>query len=488
MDFLVPPWEHQKLAIERAKQLDYFALFFEQGTGKTSCLINILRQKFSDDHTPIRTLILCPPIVIENWKREFLRFSRLPENVLIPLYGSSFKRLHKTDIPQDAIYITNYQALLMDKLFERFCKFNFQAVVLDESQKIKTYNSKTTKRVQKLGESAKYRYILSGTPILNTAFDIFPQVTFLDQGQTFGKKFSEFREKYFLDFNRGMPPQKYFPNWKIKPDSLRQIHEAIKPISLRVEKSVCLDLPPLIKQRVDCELTDEQADVYRQLEKEFVAELGRTLGESSTISVDLELTKALRLQQIVTGYVPNSEGVIHEFKPNPRLEGLREVLDGIPNNEKFIIWANFRRNFIDIELLLSSLGISFVSVYGGIQPTKQREFCLQFEQNNKIRCLVGHPKSCGVGVNLTAASYSIFYSRSFSLEDDLQAEARNYRGGSERHGSVTRIDIVTPNTIDEVILEALADKQILSDAILNHYKKKRENPCYRLLPNRTKVC
>lgn len=482
MDFLVSPWEHQKLAIERARELDYFALFFEQGTGKTSTLINILREKFQDETKPLRTLILCPPIVIENWKREILKYSHIAIDKIITLTGSSFFRLSATEHATDSIYITNYQSLLMPKLYQRFLDFKFKVVVLDESHKIKTYNSKTTKMVMKLGEYAKYRYCLTGTPVLNTAFDIFPQMKFLDGGKALGENYFEFRAKYFHDFNAGMPRHVYFPNWKIKPKSTEEINELIKPISARVIKKDCLDLPPLVRQRIDCGLTDEQADVYRTLEREFVAQFQ---GDGGRVVTDLELTKGLRLQQIVSGYCPNEQGVIHEFKDNARIDATRDLLESICGSHKVIIWACFRENFRQLELLCSSLGIAQVSVYGGVSDPTQR--IRQFEEYPSCRVLIGHPKSCGIGVNLTAASYSIFYSRSYSLEDDLQAEARNYRGGSEKHQSITRIDLCTPGTIDEVILEALASKQSLSDALINHFKKKKENPWTNSLPNPVRI-
>lgn len=482
MEYLVAPWEHQRIAIEKARDLDAYALFFEQGTGKTSTLINILRHKFPDEARPLRTLILCPPIVIDNWKREILKYSRIPEGKIVTVTGSAFRRLCATDFAQDAIYITNYQTLLMEKLYQRFLTFGFDVVVLDESHKIKSYNSKTTKNVQALGAKARYRYCLSGTPILNTAFDIWPQIHFLDRGQRFGKSFFAFRQEYFHDFNAGMPRHTYFPNWKIKPDSTSRINAAIGDISSRVLKADCLDLPPLVRQRIDCELTDEQANVYRDLEKEFVADLG-----AGTVVADLELTKGLRLQQIVSGYCPNSEGNIHVFEPNARLRATAELLEQLTGDHKVLIWACFRENFRQLELLCTSLGIKFVSVYGGVDAKLQSQKCSEFESDSRIRVLIGHPKSCGIGVNLTAASYSIFFSRGFSLEDDLQAEARNYRGGSEKHQSITRIDLVTPGTIDEVILEALESKQSLSDAILKHVKQKKENACYRQLPNPVKV-
>jgi SNF2 family DNA or RNA helicase len=471
MDHLIEPWAHQRAAEERAAALDYYALFFEQGTGKTSTMINILRRKFElengNSETPFKTLILCPPIVIDNWKRELLRYSRLKSYEIHTLTGSWFQRLSATDSRHNGIYITNYQALLMEKLYQRFLEFGFRAVILDESHKIKTYNSKTTKRVQELGKLAQYRYCLTGTPVLNTAADMFPQITFLDRGQRFGKSFTAFRQEYFHDFNQHMPRHCYFPNWKMKPDTTARINKIIEPISSRVLKKDCLDLPPLVRQRIDCPMTDEQSRVYRDLEKDFVA----SLSPGTQITADLEITKGLRLQQIVSGYVPDEKEGIHGFRPNSRIEATRELLEGVGPHHKVIIWGCFRENFRQLELLCSEMGIHSVSVFGGLGSEEATKRCHRFETDDRTRVLIGHPKSCGIGVNLTAASYSIFFSRSFDRGDDEQAEARNYRGGSERHGSITRIDLVTPGTIDEVILEALANKQSLSEAILKHYKK-----------------
>jgi len=93
-------------------------------------------------------------------------------------------------------------------------------------------------------------------------------------------------------------------------------------------------------------------------------------------------------------------------------------------------------------------------------------------QSGGVRALIAHPKAGGVGVNLTAAAFSIHYTRNYNLVDDLQAEARNYRGGSEIHNRITRIDIVSPGTIDESIVEALREKKSVQDFILGLKKGK----------------
>jgi SNF2 family DNA or RNA helicase len=91
----------------------------------------------------------------------------------------------------------------------------------------------------------------------------------------------------------------------------------------------------------------------------------------------------------------------------------------------------------------------------------------RFQTDRDCRIMIANQGAGGVGCNLTAASHSIYYSRNFSLEHDLQSEARNYRGGSEIHTKITRIDLVAPDTIDATVLKALADKVNVADAILN---------------------
>lgn len=459
-------WEHQKVAVQRAKPLDYFGLFMEQGTGKSYTLCSIVQDKFKAEGRQLRTLILCPGIVIDNWKQEFKRIPEIDQNTIIPLVNRGEDRLHTfLNAPKDSIFVTNYQALLMPKLFEKMLKDPFEIIICDESQRIKTYNSKTTKALLKLSQRAKYRYALSGTPILNTVSDIFPQIQFLDNGETFGTNFFKFRSEYFVDFNSNMPRHCYFPNWKMKPETPDRIQKAIEPISMRVLKKDCLDLPPLVKQVVHCEMNPEQERIYKELEKDFVSSI-----EGTQIITDMELTKILRLQQIVTGYIPDANDKIRVFKENSRNSALRELFESIGPDHKIIVWACFKQNFRDIELICNDAKLPYVEVHGGISPPNQRKNCEIFSTDGGCRVLIGHPRSAGVGINLTAASYAIFYSRSFSLEDDLQAEARNYRGGSEHHRSITRIDLLSPNTIDEVILEALAAKEQLGAAVLAHYK------------------
>jgi SNF2 family DNA or RNA helicase len=462
------PWAHQRQAVELAEPLNHFAFLMEQGTGKTRAMIDTLSLKYIKHRRILRTLIVGPGIVVNNWINEFKLYSDVPHDRLIPVVGTQVQRLQALNHPaRDAVYITSYTSLLMTSLLTRFCEMGFQIVVLDESQKIKTHNAKTTKAALKVRFGARYRYILTGTPILNTIMDLYSQFLFLDDGKALGDKFTQFREEYFQDFNENMPGHCYFPNWVMKPGSQDRVQKKIKPISLRVLKSECLDLPPLVKQTIEVPMTTPQKRIYREMEKDMVARLA----DDTEATADLAITQILRLQQVVSGYITNEWGNDVEVS-NERIKVLGDVLETIGHQHKVIVWAVFRSNYKAIRALFESQKTKYVEVTGDMSQAAKDKAIHDFTNDPKVTRFLGHPQSAGIGVNLTVASYCCFFSRGYSLENDLQAEARNYRGGSEQHEKVTRIDLVTPGTIDEVILSALAKKQSLSEAVLSYYYKR----------------
>lgn len=474
MEYRVKPWAHQLRGIQAAEGKDAFAFFFEQGCGKTSTLINVLRHRWGDDHAPCSTLILGPQIVVENWRREFLAYSFVPEEKILCLTGAGRTRSlnleRRVEEDPNFIAITNYEGLYSEELFQSLLSWSPQIIVLDESHKCKDVSSKRTKLVLKLSKKANVgRYILSGTPILNSAEDIFPQFLFLDRGETFGAKYYDFRRQYFVDLNANRPRQSYFPKWVPKPGSEEEINKLIYTKALRVKKEECLDLPPLVKQIVTCEMSPDQARFYKILEKDAIAEVSGNI-----VSADLAIKKALRLQQVATGFVNSDDAGIQAFHPDTRAAVLEELLGQIPADAKILIWAVFKENYNAIRGVLTRLGERFLEIHGDV-PAEQKQANVDAfnAPRSPFRVLVAHPASAGIGVNLVSASYAIFYSRNFSLEQDLQAEARNYRGGSEIHEKVTRIDIVMKNTIDELILTALSTKMDVSEAILQHLKGKQ---------------
>lgn len=462
-------WEHQKGIVEKARPYKHFALFAEPGTGKTATTISILREVYSEHKRLLPTLIFCPPVVISNWKREISVWSKIQSDNVVMLQGPGKKRAAELAKAGNKICITNYEALNMPELFDEMKKFLRQAdsvLVLDESHKCKDISAKRTKKAIELSDVCKYKYILTGTPILNNLMDIFSQFRILDGGKSFGSNFFSFRARFFEDKNRAMPASKYFPNWQPIKDADIKIKSIIEPVSQYVEKATCMSLPPLVKKVIEVPMSSEQERLYNAMKKDLVATI-HAGGMERTSIAELAITKALRLQQIVSGHlrVEGMDGAeTISIKDNPRREALSQLLEDLAPNHKVLVWAVFKDNYADIRHVCDDLGVGYTELHGEIKDKQSN--VEKFSTDPKCRVLIGHPGSGGIGVNLVAASYSIFYSRSFSLEFDIQAEARNYRGGSEQHKSITRIDLVTPGTIDELVLKALASKQAISNSIL----------------------
>lgn len=458
-----PLWDHQKLAVEKAKTVNDLALFFEAGTGKTRATIEILREIYNHEKRLVPTLIFCPVVVVSNWRAEFLRYSKVSDKKLVLLTGTGDKRV-KTYLAADpnSIFITNYEAVQMSKLYHAIVDKKPQVVILDESHRVKNPQGQRTKLVWQICDNAQRRFLLSGTPILNSQMDIFAQFRALDRGETFGANFWSFRAQYFYDKNAGMPRQSYFPNWVARADTSDRLRERLIAKSISVKKSDCLDLPPLVRKEIEVALTTQQERLYKEMKRDFIAFL-----EDKACVAQLALTKALRLQQIVSGFIKTDDGKEHSFEKNPRQEALLGLLEDLAPNHKVIVWAVFKENYKQIVDVCERLGIKYVQLTGETSATARTEAIESFTKDDGVRVFISNPGAGGIGINLVEASYSIFYSRSFSLEHDLQAEARNYRGGSEQHLKITRIDLVARDTIDEIILKALANKQDIASKILD---------------------
>ena len=503
MEFLVKPWAHQLEAIEKAKNLNSFGLFFEQGTGKTGACINILRYKFGTQGRLLRTIVFGPPIVVENWRDEWALHSKIPRGQIIPLVGSGEKRLktfmknaydegHSFSAGEvlPRIFLTNYESLLMKPLFSAMKAWEPEALVFDECHRLKNWKAQRSKLAAELsnpvGKTRPLVYGLSGTSILNSLLDIFQQFVIIDGGRTFGQNFLAFRGLYFRDRNAGMPKERYFPKWEPRTlqldnfDAEKEIGKKLSERSMRVEKKDCLDLPPELNQIIKVGMTPEQTRLYKEMKSEFITFLG-----DKACTATIALTKALRLMQISSGFVAvksengglsdngDSEGEASveavRLKNTPKQAALKSLLEDLTPEHKVLVWAVWKENYLQIKEVLDELGVCYVEVHGGISAAKKQANIERFKTSPDCRVFLGHPGSGGIGINLVVAPYSIFYSRTFSLEHYLQARARNHRGGSEIHEKITHYDLVCENTIDELVVKRLSQKIQISEKVFGSF-------------------
>lgn len=463
--YLKPLWEHQKEVIARTSPTKAHALFWEPGTGKSRATLEIIKNKWTEHSRRLKVLIITPSVVTFNWKKEFDLYSAVPQKDILVLHGSGAHR--QSQLENTAGYfvvICNYETLLMDKVFDLLKSWGPEIIVADESHRIKNSRAQRTKRAIALSATASYRYILSGTPILQNSLDIYPQFEFLDHGATFGKNFFTFKNRYFRDANRELRLKSKhvtWPKWVPVQSRESELNEKIMQSASVVRKQDCLDLPPLIKITCDVDLSKAQAKAYKEMKEEYI-----TFINSTAYTAQLAITKALRLQQIVSGFLMDAEGRVHAFEDTPRARALTELLEDLTPNHKVIVWACWRANHDTIRKLLDDSGIQYRMLLGDMSGPERDQAISDFRSDEKVRVLLGSQGAGGIGINLVEASYCVYYSRNFSLEHDTQSEARNYRGGSEVHEKITRIDLSARATIDQEITKALQSKQEISDRLI----------------------
>lgn len=449
--------------------------------GKTGGIINILRQVYASNGALQRTLILSPLVTLFNWKNEFNIHSNISEKDVVVLDESS-KRVAKfikeaSDdsglmLTRPKIFIVNYEALTSEKFLLAVQEWAPEIMVLDESHYVKNPTAKRSKIVTKLADNAKRRYLLTGTPILNNIKDIYQQYRILDGGKTFGKNFHVFMSTYMEDENRAWSNKPgYFPKWTARTDKFAELTEKMYKKAYRVtKKEVLKDLPPFIETSRHVTLGVEQRKYYEQLKRDFVAFVKEKRGEleqSGAVVAQQAVTKLLRLMQITTGYVTTEDGTDIVIEKNPRMDECKALVEDLYLDHKIIIWCSFIQNYKMLSRMLDSIGVKHVFITGQQNLKQKEESMHQFRTDPDVRVVVANRKAAGIGINLVEADYSIVYSRNFSFGEEVQADARNHRGGSQMHEKITKINLLAKGTICEMAYEAVKNKQSLSERIID---------------------
>lgn len=466
-------WKHQLQAIEKAKEIDKLALFFDTGTGKSATVINILRNLYNTERRIKRTLFFTPVSVCAQIKREFDKFSKIPQEKIGVFTQSGKKRIELFDKlseqnPLGFISVTNYESVQMDAFLEKLIAWRPEILICDESQRLKDAMGVRSKKVFTLSKSVKNKYILSGTPILNSLLDIFGQVRILDPN-VFGYSAFNFKNRYFYDANAGMPAHCHYPNWQPRPGAAEEIAQKIAPFTIQARKEECIDLPPLLNVEVPVELSLKQKKCYEEMKSEFVAEFNGNI-----MSAEFAMTKTLRMQQILCGFIqPDEKEDAAWIDEVPRMQALKDLLESLKGT-KSIVWTTFRPTYPAIGELCAKLNIKYVYLTGDQSSKEKDESVLSF-CNGDVEVLIANPAAGSVGINLIQAKNAIYYNKGYSLEHYEQSKARNFRGGSTMHDKVTHYHLVAIGTLDEVISKALLEKRHVGDAVLTWVKNNKNN-------------
>ena len=459
------PFKHQRQAlIEGAKPLN-FAYFMEMGTGKTKVAIDNAAYLYQEKKIDF-AFVIAPNSVYQNWKKE-IDF-HCPEKTNIYIWKVTKDKTFKLDTSKLTFVLMNVEALSHASgkkwLDYKLLKYGMKSmVILDESTSIKNLKASRTKAIIKLGKLAKYKRILTGSPITKSPLDLFSQCAFLDKKLLGYENYTVFKSRYAVMYSieRGgynIQIPKYYVN-------LEELEYKLKNFSFRVRKKDCLDLPP--KQYVQrmIELPEEQRKAYEQLKANALIIL-----RDDEVSYNNKLTELLKLQQVANGFIKTNDSKIVDFKTNAKLKELMSILE--ESEDKCIIWANYVHN---IEMIKKKLGEvygkdSVVSIYGKDSVDVRNKAVESFQSDDRCRFLVGNPTVGGYGLTLTAAKYVIYFSNSYNLEVRQQSEDRAHRYGQT--SQVTYIDLIATDTIDEMVLHNLENKIELSAKTLGEQVQK----------------
>ena len=445
------PFEHQRQSLIEGAFPFNFAYFMEMGTGKTKVAIDNAAYLFQKEEIEF-VFVIAPNSVYRNWKKEIDFHCPIESNIYI--WKVTKDKTFKIDPKKITFILMNVEALshasgkkwLEYKLLKHG---KSSMIILDESTTIKNLKASRTKAIIKLGKLAKYKRILTGSPITKSPLDLFSQCAFLDKKLLGYENYTVFKSRYAVMYSieRGgynIQIPKYYVN-------LEELEHKLKNFSYRVRKKDCLDLPPKMYVQRHVELPEEQRKAYEQLKASALIVL-----QNDEVSYNNKLTELLKLQQVANGFVKTNDGKIVDFKSNAKLKELMSILE--ESEDKCIIWANYVHN---IEMIKKKLEETYgkdsvVSIYGKDSVEVRNDSVEKFQHNDRCRFLVGNPTVGGYGLTLTAARYVIYFSNSYNLEVRQQSEDRAHRYGQT--AKVTYVDLIVRDSIDEMILASLEGK------------------------------
>jgi len=330
-------------------------------------------------------------------------------------------------------------------------------MAIDESTTVKTPTAKRTKTICKMRTLAKYRRILTGSPVTKSPLDLYTQCYFLDPELLGFASYYTFKNRYAVMVSRSVATHSF--KQIIDYQRLDELEHKLNQFSYRVLKSDCLDLPEKIYTKRYIEMTPEQKKMYVEM-KNFAL----SILERETITAAGILTQMIKLHQITCGHIKTDDGKLIELKNN-RLNELLNVMEEIDG--KVIIWAVYRYDIQQIEKALSKkYGPDSVrSFYGDTDANDRQDIVTAFQDpKSDLRFFVGNPRTGGFGLTLTASHTVVYYSNSYDLEIRMQSEDRAHRIGQKE--KVTYIDFIAEKTVDEKIIKSLRNKINIATKVL----------------------
>ena len=429
-------YRHQEVILSYMRANNYFAVFAEQGTGKTiPSLMRILDLLKSGKIE--NALVVGPKSALGAWERDIELFDALDQEIL-----------------REAITLINYDKVWRGDTKSPYYK-KWGCIILDEAHAIKNRTSRRSKFLLKIACMSDYRYILTGTPISNGQLEnIWSLYCFLDPymvrgypySHIFGGSYREFENKYCI-LNMYHKPSSYI--------HVRELQEIINEHSYRVKKIDCLDLPEKLPDEIIKVDLAEKA-LYKKLSTESALLEYEILAENP-------LSRLVKLRQLASGHIKLESGEIIETKCE-KLSILEELIEGYEDDKKLVIFAEFKYSIRQISSLLDRLKIKHVILDG---DQKNKAIWRDFQSDKSIRVIVCQYQTASAGIDLFASDTIIYFEPTLRSNTLEQSRDRIHRTGQKSKCSY--IHLLTKGTVEVAIYRALAGYSDFSEALFTRY-------------------
>ena len=430
--------QYQQDLIAQAKQIPNVGLFLPPGLGKTITTLTIIVEQMQG-----KTLIIAPKRVAETvWDVEVSKWEHLKKLRVSKILGTPTQRLQAIKKEAD-IYLVNLENVAW--LLEQDPHFN--NLVIDESSRFKDSSTKRFKALKKHLKSFQRRIILTGTPTPQGLADLWAQVGILDLGTRLETSLTKFRDKYMLPDQMNRHTRVVY-NWKMKHGADETITNKISDICFSLKAKDYLQLPSCTSLYHKIEIDKNVRTKYDQLRKDMVANIGK-----ERITAPTAASLAGKLLQFTSGAIYGEDGQTQDVH-SAKVERLESIME--ESSSPTLVFYHFKHS-------LNRLRLQFP------QAVVLDDDNIEAWRNGKIRMLLAHPQSGGIGINLQCnvgdTAQTVWFDLPWSSENYIQANARIYRQGQEK--PVIIHHLVLSNSIDEHVIKVLEGKINLQEAILN---------------------
>ena len=503
-----PLFAHQVATVRRIIETrGVCALLLEPGTGKTRCAITYASMLAAKAGREMRVLVLSPVAALDTWVDQAVQYAAVGQSVDALALGGTIREraaaltvrgvgvsekllvAHKTregGIAGLRVISMSLDSFAQrrpvtarknttDLLVEAVSRYRPDLLVVDESHRLKSATSNTSRGVARLRDLSPRRLILSGTVMPHSPMDVWAQWRFLAPEAFYTLDNRDGRTRHPMTYGRFEDRYAVLGGFQGKQvvgfKNLTEMQTVMARNSIVVRKADALDLPPVMDVTVPVTLAPAERRAYDELRQS----LATTLANGDTASVPNKLALMMRLRQLTSGYAVTDTGVVQTLGTSKRRAVTSVVNETLDGERRVVVFAHFKPEVRDIAEALRQYqhrnDTDVMTITGDTPPWQREALRKRFGSDRPERMvLVAQARTMSLAVNeLVTASHAVFASLSERRDDFVQARDRLNRLGQTGE-KVTFWNVLVPGTVDEVILAAHRDRTSLEAAMLQHLR------------------